>query len=147
MKSQNCFQNYCTLLGSGSYLLEAEIIMLSSSGSNKITLLKCEWMGKISFTKKQGFIKAHLSSTRHWALPNSREALSHQLKKRELQDVWDISKTERVSYHDLMDRWIWIVIDNGPKIQWVMFVRFSLFHNPVVMPCKVNIYFWPLTNM
>ena len=35
--------------------------------------------------------------------PNSREALSHQLKKRGSQDVRDISKTEKVSYNDLMD--------------------------------------------
>ena len=34
---------------------------------------------------------------------NSRQALSHQLKKRELQDVRNISKTETVSYHDYMD--------------------------------------------
>ena len=35
--------------------------------------------------------------------PNSRQALSHQLKKRGSQDVPDISKTEMVPYHDSMD--------------------------------------------
>ena len=35
--------------------------------------------------------------------PNSRLALSHQLKKRGSQDVRDISKTETGSYHDSMD--------------------------------------------
>ena len=35
--------------------------------------------------------------------PNSRQALSHQLKKRGSKDVRDISKTEIVSYHDSMD--------------------------------------------
>ena len=34
---------------------------------------------------------------------NSRQALSHQLKKRGSQDVQDIFKTETVSYHDSMD--------------------------------------------
>ena len=36
-------------------------------------------------------------------VPNSRLALSHQLKKRGSQDVRDISKTETGSYHDSMD--------------------------------------------
>ena len=35
--------------------------------------------------------------------PNSRQALSHQLKKRGSQDVRDISKTETVSCHDSLD--------------------------------------------
>ena len=35
--------------------------------------------------------------------PNSRLALSHQLKKRGSQDIRNISKTETGSYHDSMD--------------------------------------------
>ena len=46
---------------------------------------------------------AQPSIMRHWARPNSRQALSHQLKKRGSQDVRDICMTEKVSYHDTMD--------------------------------------------
>ena len=35
--------------------------------------------------------------------PNSRESLSHQLKKRGSQDVRDIYKTETMPYHDSID--------------------------------------------
>ena len=41
--------------------------------------------------------------TRQWALPNSRQAISHYLKERESQDVLDMLSKERVSYHDFMD--------------------------------------------
>ena len=68
--------------------------------------------------------------TRQWAWPNSRQAVSHQLKKRGSQDVRDILTKERVSDHDFMnDPWR-PVRDHGPKIPWVMFLRFSLFQNP-----------------
>ena len=43
------------------------------------------------------------SITGHWARPNSRQGLGHQLKKRDSQDVRDISKEGTVSYHDSMD--------------------------------------------
>ena len=49
---------------------------------------------------------------------NSREALSHQLKKRGSQDVRDISKTEIVSYHDSMDD-PWCPSDRSWTKDWV----------------------------
>ena len=48
-------------------------------------------------------VYSHFSITQHWSRPNSRQALSHQLKKRGLQGVRDICKTEKVSYHDFMN--------------------------------------------
>ena len=39
------------------------------------------------------------------------------------------------------------VIDHGPKIQCVTFLRFSLFQNPAAMSLKVDKHFRSLTNM
>ena len=47
---------------------------------------------------------------------------------------------------------LWIIhgvlgIDHGPKIQWVTFMRFSLFQNPAAMSLQVDKHFRSLTNM
>ena len=39
------------------------------------------------------------------------------------------------------------VIDNGPKIWWETFSRFSLFQNPAVMSLEVDEHFRSLMNM
>ena len=40
-----------------------------------------------------------------------------------------------------------LVIDHGPKIQWVTFLRFSLFQNPAAMSPKFNDHFRSLKNI
>ena len=46
-------RGFCTLLGSSSYLVEAWMIMSSSSGSSSITGLKCERINKSGLIKKK----------------------------------------------------------------------------------------------
>ena len=79
--------------------------------------------------------------------PNSRLALSHQLKKRWSQDVRNISKTETGSYHDSMDD-PWCPSDRSWTKDWVgdVFEVLSI-SEPATMSLEVDEHFRSLTNM
>ena len=85
-------------------------------------ICKVQWL--LSTVLVLASLKLHISRNHSLPLrgtepgPNSREALSHQLKKRGSQDVRDISKTEIVSYHDSMDD-PWCPSDRSWTKDWV----------------------------
>ena len=78
--------------------------------------------------------------------PNSWQAFSHQMKK-EVRRMSKISPRRR----QCLIMPLWMIhgvpgIDHGPLIQWVTFLRFSLFQNPATMSFKVNKHFRSLMN-
>ena len=87
---------------------------------------------------------SHPSISRHWARP--KQSTSSQSPVEEVR----VAGCTRQRQCLIMTLWMVHgvpVIDNGPKIQWVTFLRFSLFQNPGAMSLEVDKHFRSLTNM